>query len=41
VKKLEKEMHECARNLEFERAADLRDKLKGLKHLLFGVMEHD
>ena len=41
VKKLEKEMHECARNLEFERAADLRDKLKDLKHLLFGVMEHD
>ncbi len=39
VKKLEKEMLACARNLEFERAAELRDQLKKLKHLLFGVVE--
>src|SRR5574340_45213 len=39
IKKLEKEMLAAARNLEFERAAELRDKLKELKHLLFGVVE--
>ncbi len=41
IKQLEKEMLACAKNLEFERAAQLRDKLKELKHLLFGVGEHD
>ena len=41
VKQLEKEMLVAAKNLEFERAAMLRDKLKELKHLLFGVSEHD
>ena len=41
VKQLEKEMLEAAKNLEFEKAAMLRDKLKELKHLLFGVSEHD
>ena len=35
VKRLEKEMLEAARNLEFERAADLRDQLKLLKERLF------
>ncbi|PWB51171.1 MAG: hypothetical protein C3F18_09065, partial [Nitrosomonadales bacterium] len=35
VKQLEKEMLACARNLEFERAAGLRDKLNELKALLF------
>jgi len=35
VKQLEKEMLECARNLEFERAAQLRDQLKALKNRLF------
>ncbi len=40
VKRLEKEMLACARNLEFERAADLRDQLKELKQRLFGVVEH-
>jgi excinuclease ABC subunit B len=35
VKRLEKEMLEAARNLEFERAAELRDRLKGLKERLF------
>jgi len=35
VKRLEKEMLEAARNLEFERAAQLRDELKKLKERLF------
>jgi len=35
VKRLEKEMLEAARNLEFERAAELRDRLKQLKERLF------
>ncbi|MGH8744677.1 MAG: excinuclease ABC subunit UvrB, partial [Burkholderiales bacterium] len=39
VKRLEKEMLACAKNLEFERAADLRDQLKELKQRLFGVVE--
>ena len=41
VKRVEKEMLGCAKNLEFERAAELRDELKRLKLLLFGVEEHD
>ena len=41
LKKLEKEMLACAKNLEFERATQLRDKLKDIKQLLFGVPEHD
>mgnify|MGYP001573302388 CR=1 FL=1 len=40
VKRLEKEMLEAARNLEFERAAQLRDQLNKLKEKLFmGVVE--
>jgi excinuclease ABC subunit B len=35
LKRLEKEMLEAARNLEFERAAQLRDRLKTLKQRLF------
>ncbi len=35
LKRLEKEMLDCARNLEFERAAQLRDRLKALKERLF------
>jgi len=35
VKQLEKSMMEAARNLEFERAAQLRDQLKTLKERLF------
>ncbi|MBM3359603.1 MAG: excinuclease ABC subunit UvrB [Betaproteobacteria bacterium] len=35
VKRLETEMFKCARNLEFERAAELRDGLKRLKERLF------
>jgi excinuclease ABC subunit B len=40
VKQLEKAMMDAARNLEFERAAQLRDQLKALKEKLFlGVTE--
>ena len=41
IKKLEKEMLDAAKNLEFEKAAELRDQLKDLKQVLFGVEEHD
>lgn len=37
IKRVEKEMLESAKNLEFERAAQLRDKLKLLKARLFGA----
>ena len=41
VKRLEKEMLDAAKNLEFEKAATLRDQLRILKQQLFGVAEHD
>ncbi len=41
VKRLEKDMIDAARNLEFEKAAELRDQLRDLKLVLFGVEEHD
>jgi Helicase subunit of the DNA excision repair complex len=34
IDKLEKQMHEHARNLEFEQAAALRDEVKRLRELL-------
>jgi excinuclease ABC subunit B len=37
IKKLEKEMLDAAKNLEFEKAAELRDQLKELKQVLFMV----
>jgi excinuclease ABC subunit B len=37
IKKLEKEMLEAAKNLEFERAASLRDELKTLRERLMSV----
>ena len=37
IKKMEKEMLERAKNLEFEAAARLRDQLAVLKQKLFGV----
>jgi len=37
LKQLEKQMLDAAKNLEFERAAELRDRLHELKHQLFGV----
>ncbi len=41
VKRLEKEMLAAAKNLEFEKAAQLRDQMNLLKQQLFGVVEHD
>jgi excinuclease ABC subunit B len=40
-KRVEKEMLESAKNLEFERAAQLRDQLKEIKGLAFGTGETD
>ena len=37
LKRVEREMLEAAKNLEFERAAELRDRLYQLKEKLFGV----
>ncbi len=37
LKRLEKEMVDAAKNLEFEKAAQLRDKLCQLKEAMFGV----
>ena len=41
IKRLEKDMLHAAKNLEFEKAAELRDKLHAMKKQLFGVEEHD
>ncbi|MEI7614258.1 MAG: excinuclease ABC subunit UvrB [Betaproteobacteria bacterium] len=41
LKRLEREMTESARNLEFEKAAHLRDELFRIKALLFGTEIHD
>ena len=41
IKQLEKEMLEAARNLEFEKAARLRDQLALLKEQAFGAVVHD
>jgi len=41
IKRLEKEMADYARNLEFEKAAAARDELFRLKEQLFGVAKHD
>jgi excinuclease ABC subunit B len=40
-KRVEREMLDAARNLEFERAAQLRDQLKQLRGQVFGVVEDD
>ena len=37
LKRLEKEMLDAARNLEFEKAAELRDRLYQIKEAMFGV----
>ncbi|NBD20276.1 excinuclease ABC subunit UvrB [Aquabacterium fontiphilum] len=41
IKQLEKDMLEAARNLEFEKAARLRDQLAILKEQAFGAAGHD
>ena len=37
LKRIEKDMLDAAKNLEFEKAAELRDRLYQLKEKLFGV----
>ena len=37
IKRLEKAMHDSAKNLEFEKAADYRDQLKKLKTMFYGA----
>jgi excinuclease ABC subunit B len=37
LKSIEKQMLDAARNLEFEKAAELRDRLFELKEAMFGV----
>ena len=41
IKRLEKLMLEHARNLEFEKAAQVRDQLAQLKARVFGASGHD
>ena len=41
LKRLEKEMTEYARNLEFEKAAATRDEFFRIKEVLFGAAKHD
>jgi excinuclease ABC subunit B len=41
LKRLEKEMLECAKNLEFEKAAAARDELFRIKAQVFGAAIHD
>ena len=41
IKRLEKQMLEHARNLEFEKAARTRDQLALLKEQAFGAVVHD
>jgi len=41
LKRLEKAMHDSAKNLEFEKAADLRDQLKTLRTKFFGAETPD
>ncbi|WP_153146484.1 excinuclease ABC subunit UvrB [Dechloromonas sp. H13] len=41
IKRLEKQMLECARNLEFEKAAAARDDLFRLRERVFGAAQHD
>jgi excinuclease ABC subunit B len=41
IKRLEKQMLEHARNLEFEKAAATRDRLAALKEQAFGAVVHD
>lgn len=37
MKRIEKDMHDAARNLEFEKAAELRDQLKKLREQFYGA----
>jgi excinuclease ABC subunit B len=41
IKRIEKEMLDYARNLEFEKAAQARDRLAGLKSSVFGALPEE
>jgi len=41
IKKLEKEMVDFARNLEFEKAAQVRDRLTKIREMVFGASPHE
>lgn len=41
IRRLEKAMQEAAKNLEFERAGELRDHLFALRRQVFGVAQHE
>jgi excinuclease ABC subunit B len=41
IKRLERSMLECAKNLEFEKAAAARDELFRLREQVFGAARHD
>ena len=41
IQKLEKQMLDCAKNLEFEKAAQIRDELSRLKQRVFGAAPED
>lgn len=41
IKRLEKQMLDCAKNLEFEKAAAARDELFQLRERVFGAAQHD
>ena len=41
IKRLEKEMVEFARNLEFEKAAQARDRLAKIRSMAFGALPTD
>ena len=41
IKRLEKEMQEFARNLEFEKAAQTRDRLSKVRSMAFGALTPD
>ena len=41
IKKLEKEMSDHARNLEFEKAAQVRDRLTKIREMVFGASPHE
>ncbi|MCS7265297.1 MAG: helicase-related protein, partial [Armatimonadetes bacterium] len=41
IKRLEKEMHEAAKRLEFEHAAEIRDRIRYLRGILYGEVPSD
>ena len=41
IKQIEKQMLDCAKNLEFEKAAELRDQLKKMREVFYGAEVQD